>query len=64
MILIEITDVKNNRNLLKAYGYKKAGIFVWLTPVGKMYVGRSINLYERIRSYFYKTPKYKGVSLI
>jgi hypothetical protein len=35
-----------------------------LTPVGKMYVGRSINLYERIRSYFYKTPKYKGVSLI
>lgn len=61
---IKITDVKNNRNLLKTYGYKKAGIYVWLTPDGKMYVGRSINLYERVRSYFYKTPKYKGVSLI
>ena len=29
-----------------------------------MYVGRSIHLYARIRSYFYKTSKYKGVSLI
>jgi hypothetical protein len=28
LILVEITDVKNNRNLLKRYGYKKAGIYV------------------------------------
>jgi hypothetical protein len=62
----EITDVKNNRHLLKTHGCFATGIYVWLTPGGKMYVGLLcyINLYERVRSYFYKTPKYKGISLI
>nr|YP_010437014.1 hypothetical protein NQY40_mgp02 [Ulva meridionalis]UTA96488.1 hypothetical protein [Ulva meridionalis]UTA96548.1 hypothetical protein [Ulva meridionalis]UTA96606.1 hypothetical protein [Ulva meridionalis]UTA96658.1 hypothetical protein [Ulva meridionalis]UTA96710.1 hypothetical protein [Ulva meridionalis] len=61
---IEILNVDNNRNQLKFHGYKRAGIYVWLTPNEKIYVGRSINLYARVRSYFYRIPKYKGASLI
>jgi hypothetical protein len=61
---IEITDIKSNRSLLKIHGYKKAGIYVWLMPDKQLYVGRSINLYARIQSYFYRIPKYKGVSKV
>jgi len=61
---IEIVDIQNNRNQLKINSYKRAGIYLWLAPNEKMYVGRSINLYARVRSYFYRISKYKGVSLI
>lgn len=61
---IEITHVKDSRHLLKYHGLKSSGVYVWVTPKGAIYVGRSINLYTRVRSYFYRTPKQKGVSLI
>lgn len=61
---VEIPNIANNRHLLKVHGYKRAGIYIWLTSNGLMYIGRSINLYARVRSYFYHVPKYKGVSLI
>ena len=76
---IKIVDIYHNRHQLKVHGHKRAGIYLWLTPnpfvcfatkekglkgFKKMYVGRSINLYARVRSYFYRIPKYKGASLI
>jgi len=61
---VEIENVFFNRHLLKMHGVNKAGIYVWITPDGRVYVGRSINLYARVRSYFHNVPKYKGVSLI
>lgn len=33
-------------------------------PDKQIYVGRSINLYARVRSYFYRIPKYKGISKV
>jgi hypothetical protein len=56
---IEIIDIKNNKYLLKIHGYKKAKVYVWLFIFkdNQMYVGRSVNLYARIRSYFYRIPK-------
>lgn len=63
LTLIQIGNVTNNKPLLKTHGYKKAGIYCWLTH-DKMYVGRSINLYSRVRSYSHSTPRNKGIRLI
>lgn len=58
---IKIVDIYYNRHKLKVHGHKRAGIYLWLTPnpkrFKKMSVGRSINLYARVRSYFYRIPK-------
>ena len=62
---IEISNLKkNNRIYIKSVSENKAGIYIWLTPLNKIYIGRSINLYARIRSYYHSTPKQKGISLI
>ena len=50
---ILIKDPYNNRDIILKVTKKQKGVFVWETLDGKnMYVGHSINLYNRISSYF------------
>ena len=45
-------DPSTNRKTIKAFCDKRPGAYVWEAPNNKVYVGRSTNLYTRIRSYF------------
>lgn len=52
-IKIEITDPYNNRDIILKATKKQKGVYLWESKDGKqMYVGHSINLYNRISSYF------------
>lgn len=56
---IEIFDPLNNRQKMKKVSQNKAGAYVWVSYNNERlstYVGRSINLFNRVRSYFY--PSY------
>ncbi len=48
-----VKDPYNNRNIILKMTKKQKGVYVWETTDGKsMYIGHSINLYNRICSYF------------
>lgn len=48
-----IEDPYNNRDLILKFAKNQKGVYVWETLDGKnIYVGHSINLYNRINSYF------------
>jgi hypothetical protein len=48
-----IEDPYNNRDIILRITKKKKGVYIWESLDGKhMYVGHSINLYNRISSYF------------
>ena len=50
-ILVE--DFYNNRNIIAKLAKKQKGVYIWESLDGlNLYVGRSINLYNRICSYF------------
>jgi hypothetical protein len=50
---IIVKDPFNNRNIIAKVAKKQKGVYVWESLEGKhMYVGHSINLYNRISSYF------------
>ena len=52
-IKILVENPYNNRDLILKMTKKQKGVYVWKTRDGKnMYVGHSINLYNRISSYF------------
>ena len=52
-VKILVEDPYNNRNIILNITKKQKGIYVWETLDGKnIYVGHSINLYNRISSYF------------
>lgn len=52
-VKILVEDPYNNRNIILNVTKKQKGIYVWETLDGKnIYVGHSINLYNRISSYF------------
>ena len=53
-IKILVEDPFNNRNILKEVSKGQKGVYIWETLKGEhyMYVGHSINLYNRISSYF------------
>ncbi len=52
-VKILVEDPYNNRDIILKMTKKQKGIYVWETLDGKsMYVGHSINLYNRISSYF------------
>lgn len=50
---IFVEDPYNNRHVILKMTKKQKGIYIWETLDGKhMYIGHSINLYNRINSYF------------
>jgi GIY-YIG catalytic domain/Cytochrome C and Quinol oxidase polypeptide I/NUMOD1 domain len=50
---IIVEDPFNNRDIIAKVAKKQKGIYIWKTLDGKhQYVGHSINLYNRINSYF------------
>jgi hypothetical protein len=50
---ILVDDPFNNRDIILRVTKKQKGVYIWETLDGKhMYVGHSINLYNRISSYF------------
>jgi len=50
---IIIKDPYNNRDMIAKIAKKQKGVYIWETLDGKnLYVGHSINLYNRICSYF------------
>ena len=52
-IKVLVDDPFNNRGIILKVTKKQKGVYVWETLDGKhMYVGHSINLYNRISSYF------------
>jgi len=52
-IKVLVNDPFNNRNIILEVTKKQKGVYIWETLDGKdMYVGHSINLYNRISSYF------------
>lgn len=52
-VKILVEDPYNNRDIILKITKKQKGVYVWETLDGKsMYVGHSINLYNRISSYF------------
>ena len=52
-IKVIVQDPYNNRELILKVTKKQKGVYVWETLDGRsMYVGHSINLYNRISSYF------------
>jgi hypothetical protein len=52
-VKILVNDPFNNRDIILKVTKKQKGVYVWETTDGKnMYVGHSINLYNRISSYF------------
>ena len=52
-IKVLVDDPFNNRNIILNVTKSQKGIYIWETLDGKhMYVGHSINLYNRISSYF------------
>uniref|UniRef100_UPI002115C7F6 hypothetical protein n=1 Tax=Aspergillus sclerotioniger TaxID=319627 RepID=UPI002115C7F6 len=52
-VKVLVCDPFNNRNIILKVSKNQKGIYVWESLDGKhMYVGHSINLYNRISSYF------------
>lgn len=52
-VKILVDDPYNNRDIILKVTKKQKGVYIWETLDGKhMYVGHSINLYNRISSYF------------
>ncbi len=52
-VKIVVEDPYNNRDIILKVTKKQKGVYIWETLDGKsMYVGHSINLYNRISSYF------------
>jgi hypothetical protein len=52
-VKVTVKDPFNNRKIIANIAKNQKGIYVWETLDGKhMYVGHSINLYNRISSYF------------
>ena len=52
-VKVLVCDPFNNRDIILKVSKKQKGIYVWESLDGKhMYVGHSINLYNRISSYF------------
>jgi hypothetical protein len=52
-VKIIIENPYNNRDIILKIAKRQKGVYVWETMDGKnMYVGHSINLYNRISSYF------------
>jgi hypothetical protein len=52
-VKVEVKDPYNNRDIILKVTKKQKGVYVWETIDGQnMYVGHSINLYNRISSYF------------
>lgn len=50
---IEVKDPYNNRDTILKFTKKQKGIYIWKSLNGEiLYVGHSINLYNRISSYF------------
>ena len=49
---IIVKDPFNNRNIIFKVAKKQKGVYVWESLDKHMYVGHSINLYNRISSYF------------
>jgi len=50
---IEVKDPYNNRDTILKFTKKQKGIYIWKSLDGNnLYVGHSINLYNRISSYF------------
>lgn len=49
---VVINDPYNNRKLILALCKGEKGVYIWSTADGHIYVGHSINLYNRISSYF------------
>ena len=48
-----MNDPYNNRDITLKLSKKQKGVYIWESLAGKnMYVGHSINLYNRISSYF------------
>lgn len=45
-------DPAENRNPFREFSKGRCGVYVWQAAKGNTYVGRSTNLYTRIRSYF------------
>jgi hypothetical protein len=52
-VKVLVDDPCNNRDIILNVTKKQKGVYIWETLDGKhMYVGHSINLYNRISSYF------------
>jgi hypothetical protein len=52
-VKIVVKDPYNNRDIILKVSKKQKGVYIWESLDGKhMYVGHSINLYNRISSYF------------
>ena len=52
-VKIVIDDLYNNRDIILKVTKKQKSVYIWKTLDGEnMYVGHSINLYNRINSYF------------
>ena len=52
-VKVLVKDPYNNRDMILKLTKKQKGVYIWETLDGKnMYVGHSINLYNRISSYF------------
>ena len=52
-VKVLVSDPYNNRDIILKITKKQKGVYVWETLDGKhIYVGHSINLYNRISSYF------------
>lgn len=52
-VKIVVYDPYNNRDIILKVSKKQKGVYIWESLDGKhMYVGHSINLYNRISSYF------------
>uniref|UniRef100_UPI0028D54682 hypothetical protein n=1 Tax=Peltigera ponojensis TaxID=162004 RepID=UPI0028D54682 len=52
-VKVVVQDPYNNRDIILKVTKKQKGVYIWETLEGKnMYVGHSINLYNRISTYF------------
>lgn len=59
--VIEVKDPYNNRKLISNIAKNKKGLYIWeLINSNDVYVGHSINLYNRIVSYFMPSILKKG----
>ena len=55
-VKVLVDDPFNNRDIILNVTKKQKGVYIWETLDGKhMYVGHSINLYNRISSYYFHT---------
>ena len=62
-VKVLVDDPFNNRDIVLEVSKKQKGVYIWETLDGEhMYVGHSINLYNRISSYNYHTLTTSSVS--